>query len=140
MKIFRFNNKKQRKQFSLYATLASAAAVTLFVNFGYSVSTPLLYFLIAMTSFIGTMMLIRQSSIVVEEIILDGDKFKFYFFNRMKDKYEGNLKDLEFAVESDFIQFKDAKNDKFKAKAIRQQIEEGYSWEEMVQALTDKAP
>lgn len=138
MKAFRFNNKKQRKQFSLYATVTSAAAVTLFVNFGYSVSTPLLYLLIATTSFVGTMMLIKQSSLFVEEIILEGDMVKIYFFNKMKNKYESNLRDLELINSADFIEFKDSKNDKFRAKAIRKQIEEGYSWEELVEELSKK--
>lgn len=112
MKLFRFNNIKRKKRYSLYAAITSLAAVSIILNLGTTIEKPLLFLLMSITSAVATMMLIKESSTGVEELVMDGDTIKIIFFNKTKKEHIAQKESLAYQIDEDKIIFKELSKDK----------------------------
>lgn len=142
MEAFRFKNKKSKeiKAIAIASIVGVIFSVLIFSETDFVIEPHILYLLATIVSFVLVMAAIKKAGKEFEEIIIEGDYVKFYFFNKMKDVLKVNKDDILVKVDEEKIEFENKSTGYQIGKSYKNKIEESERWDELVSCFTVQNP
>jgi len=135
MKSYKFYNKQDVKMYTIFTILGVILSITIFSNMmDSSLKRSFAYLFVTILSFISIMVSIKQSSKQFSEIVIDDEKIKFYFQNKMKSPLTLPKKEVAIINYDDIVEFRDLSNN-FIGKAYKNKIVESEKWNELCESI-----
>ena len=131
MKVFKFLNKNLAKRYVIIACILTVLTIAMFLNLDIYVNPSYAYLVAAILSYISIMVAVKKASTEIEEIIIDDDTAKIYFFNRKK-------KSLLFPISEILLKINDEKvellkpTDELIGVIYKNRLEQPNQWDELI--------
>ena len=138
MKLYKFQNKSDRKKMIWISTVSPILILLTLLGFNGRINPYLLFLIMSLLSFIYIMFYVKKSSITIEEIIIQDNSFKFYVFDKRKKPVEIGKNDIVTKIDSGKISFQRSSGVLI-GEAHKITIEEPSKWEELINTLNVKS-
>lgn len=134
MKIFKFQNKSERTKLMWISIVISIPVFVLFLNINTGLNNSLVYFLIMVVSFILGISYLNKMKVVLEDILINEQTYKFYVFNKTKKPIEISKFDVRTKIELSKISFQKQSGELI-GIAYKRMIEEPAKWDLLLEEL-----
>lgn len=133
MKSYKFLNKQQAKTYSIFTIISVILAIIIFSNLGTFLNKSFAYLLLSILSFISIMVSIKQASSQFSEIIIEEEKIKFFYLNKMKAPLVLLKKQVKMDIHSNKIEFQNLITNSSIGRAYRNRLVESDKWDELIE-------
>jgi hypothetical protein len=136
MSTYKFRNSKQNNfTFNLITVSTAVIATTILLSVDMKINKYVLYLVFSVIGFIHTMRLIKTAGGKFEKIIIENDKIKLYFFNKMKKPIIISKNELIISVTEEEILFKNSETDLPIGKVLKLDIIDNSMWNPLLTQL-----
>ena len=137
MIVFKFKiEKKDRIKGTFIVIIITITSMLVFTNLDIGIRKSFLYLISAIFAFLFSRYIINKTKNMVEDLHIEGENFKFYFFNKMVNNISLTKGTFEIEIEnSKIIVFN---NKRVKAVLYKDGMEEPERWNDLIQILGSK--
>ena len=135
MKSYKFLNKQQAKTYSTFTIISVILAIIIFTNLDTFFNKSFAYLLVTIISSISIIFSIKQAGKGFTEIIIEDEKIKFFYLNKMKTPLILLKKEVKIDLDNDKIEFYNLVTNNFIGRAYKNRIVESMKWNKLIEDI-----
>lgn len=131
MKVFKFLNKKQARTYLIMTCVCVVLTISIFLNLDIHVNTSDAFLVASILSYISIMIAVKKASTEIEEIIIDNDVAKIYFFNKKKKSLLFPISEISLKINGEKVEFFKS-TDELIGVIYKNRMEQPDQWDDLI--------
>jgi|GEM_PF-6268878 len=131
MKVYKFLNKNLANTYVIIACVVTVLSVTMFLNLDIHINTSYAFLVASILSYISIMIAVKKASTEIEEIIVDNDVAKIYFFNKKKKPQLFSINEISLKINDEKVELLKP-TDELIGVIYKNRLEQPNQWDELI--------